>query len=257
MSDTALILYKWRVYCQDESAYQYWWLDQNQSEPTTCPNNSAHTITTVLTKIVQTRNAEVFEIKQEATPTGGNYMWDTQVFTALADQITEFSFSYPMDVSVLEAQFTSGEENVGDTWSWVISPNTTVGALTANVAIDDTVINVTSTVTANINVGFYVNLFDGVNTEELGRVLSIDSVSGTITTENASTTAFSAASPTYVRMNIYFMKDAEFGHPWNIVYGEGKILSSFVPAGTTVKVMYNNKSPTVDKRVVCNLEILY
>jgi hypothetical protein len=252
-----LTLYKWKIYCVTDSTYEYIWLDENQPEPTTCPTNTAHTIDATQTSIVETRAPDIVNINQEDTLTGQNYAWNTQSFTALANQTTSYTFSFPFNISVLEAQFISAEENRGDSWSWVIAPNTTIGALTGNVSVDDTVINVSPTVTANIKVGFYVNLFDGVNTEELGRVLAIDSDAGTITVETASTQAFSALSPTYVRMNIYFMKDAVFGHPWNLIYGEGKIKSSFVPANTLVQVDYTNNSPSTDKVITCSLEILY
>lgn len=252
-----LTLYKWRVYCEDDSKYEYVWLDENQAQPTTCPTNTGHTITSALTSVVETRDPNHVNIIQEDIVTGQNYTWDTQAFDALPNQITEYSFSYPMNISVIEARFVSATENEGDVWSWVIAPNTTIGALTANVSVSDTVINVSSTVTDNIKVGFFCNLFDGVNTEELGRVLAIDSEAGTITVETASTQAFSAASPTYVQMSIYFLKDVEIGHPWATVYGEGKIKSSYVPANTTVKVMYDNKHATDTKRIVCEMELLY
>lgn len=252
-----LILYKWKIYCSTDSTYEYIWLDENQAQPTTCPTNTAHTIDTAQTSIVETRTSNNVNIIQEDIATGHNYLWDTKNFVALANQTTSYTFSYPFNVSVLEAQFISAEENTDDSWSWIIAPNTTIGALTANVEIDDTVINVSPTVTSNIKIGFWVNLFDGVNTEELGRVLEIDGSAGTITVENASTQAFSAISPTYVRINIYFMKDAVFGHPWLTVYGEGKIKSSYVPANTLVEVKYTNNSPTTDKKIVCMIEILY
>ena len=254
---SSLTLYKYRVFCNDENAFQYWWLDENQPEPTTCPNDSGHTINTALTKIVGVRDPEEIQIKQEVIPTGQNYQWDTQAFDALANSTSTHTFSYDIDVSVLEAQFISATIHKGDKWSWVIAENTTVGALTADVSISDTVLNVSSTVVENIKVGFYINLFDGVNTEDLGRVTAVDTDASTVTVSTASTQAFAAATPTFVQMSIYFMKDVEIGEPWMYIYGEGKIQSSYVPAGTTVKVIYTNMSPTVDKRIVCNLELMY
>lgn len=252
-----LILYKWRVYCATDSKYEYIWLDETQAEPTTCPVNTAHTITAAQTSIIDTRVPDVVNIKQEDVATGENYMWDTKAFDALPNQISTMTITYPIPVSVIEARFVPADENKGDVWSWVIAPDTTVGALTQNVAVSDTVIHVSSTVTDNIKIGFYANLFDGANTEELGRVVAMDGAAGTITVETASTQAFSAATPTYVRMNIYFLKDVEIGHPWQTIYGEGKIKSSHVPANTPVRVSYDNKSTTVTKRIVCEIELMY
>jgi len=255
MSD--ITLHKWRVYCVTDSKYEYTWLDENQSTPTTCPTNTAHTIDTSQVTIVDTRDSNIVNINQEDTTTGQHFLWDTQTFTALANQTTSYSFSYPMNVSVIEAQYVSALENVGDSWSWIIAPNTIVGAITWQVDVGNTIINVTSTVTDNIKVGYYVNLFDGVNTEDLGRVLSVDPVLGSITVETPSTQSFSAASPTYVRMNIYFMKDAVFGHPWLTVFGEGKIKSSFVPANTVVQVNYTNNDVATDKEITVYIELMY
>ena len=58
-------LYKWRIFCEDESSYQYWWLDSDETPPTTCPNNTSHAISSNLTKIVETKLSNKLEIKQE------------------------------------------------------------------------------------------------------------------------------------------------------------------------------------------------
>ena len=44
-------LYRYRIYCSTESLYVYTWAE---SEPSVCPNNNAHTITSSLTTIVDT-----------------------------------------------------------------------------------------------------------------------------------------------------------------------------------------------------------
>ena len=250
-------LYKWRVYCETEASYVYWWLTENQSAPTTCSNNSAHTITSGLTQIVDTRKTDAITIRQEDVPTGERYFFSTQQFTALANQTTTYSFSYPINISLLETQFVSSAENTGDSWSWVIFENTTIGAITSDVSVSDTVINVSSTVTSSIDIGFYASLFDGTNTADLGMVVAKDATAGTITVQTPSTHSFSTATPTYVRMSIYFCKDMEFGHPWLIDYGGSKIKTSSVPANTVIKVYYTNNHETLDKRIVVYLEYMY
>jgi hypothetical protein len=45
---------QWRVRCTTESAYVYIWAD---TQPTTCPNNAAHTIATDATAAVETRQS--------------------------------------------------------------------------------------------------------------------------------------------------------------------------------------------------------
>lgn len=252
-----LTLYKWRVYCATDSKYEYIWLDETNSAPTTCPTNTAHTITTSLTKIYEIRSPASVEITQKAGAIGDNFKWDTVAFTATANTTTTHSFSYPFDINMLEATILSSSENTGDNMSWVVSENTTIGAITANVSVSDNVINVSSTVIDYIQVGFKANLFDGSNTEDLGYVISIDSENSTITTENASTQAFSAATPTYVRMSIYFVDNIEFGHAGRHEIGGSKIKSTFVPANTVVKCYYVNNSASDDKRIVADIELMY
>ena len=46
-------LYKWRVYCETESSHQYEWLESSESEPTECPNDPDHTITSGSAAIVE------------------------------------------------------------------------------------------------------------------------------------------------------------------------------------------------------------
>lgn len=50
----AIISTRYRVYCQTEDDYFYVWLSDDDGAPTTCPNNSAHTIDTNQTTIVET-----------------------------------------------------------------------------------------------------------------------------------------------------------------------------------------------------------
>jgi hypothetical protein len=252
----SLILNRWRLYCSTESTYVYVWLDENQTTPTTCPNNNAHTISGDAI-IVEKRDPTVVSISQETTATGEHYCWSTKSFTALANQMTAYSFSYPIPISVLNAKFISEEENRGDMWTWAIAKNTVIGAITNTVNIGDTVINVSSTVLTYVAVGFYVNLFNGTTTNELGLVLSKNTTNSTITVQTATTHAFSPATPTYVRMSIMFMKDALIGSPWCYEYGEAKIKTSYVPAGTNVTVEYTNNSASEDKLIVVHIEYMY
>jgi hypothetical protein len=250
-------LYKYRIYCTTDSKFEYIWVESTASEPTTCPTNTAHTIDAGQTRIVEQNDPDIVSIKQETTNTGQHYRWDSIAFDALANQTTTYTFSYPYPISVLDALMITDTENKGDIITWRIAPDTTIGALTADVAVNDTIINVSSTVTDNIALGFHCNLFDGVNTDELGAVIGVDSVAGTITVETAATQIFLASSPTYVRMNIYFLKDVEMGHPGRLNIGDSKIESSYVPANTVVECQYTNNHETLDKRYVAYLEILF
>lgn len=253
---TNLDLYKYRVYCSTENAFKYWWLDETQTVPTTCPDDSGHTVDTSRTLVVDTRESNVVNIAQENVKTGENYRYHTIQFDALGNQTTQYTFSFPFNVSVMDAMIQVAEENTGDRMSWRIMPDTIIGALTQNANVDDNTFHVSPTVTSNLKVGFKMNLTNGVETRELGFVTAIDAENGTVTTENSLNYSFLASAPTYVVMNIYFLDSIEFGHPGRLLIGDSKIKSSYLPANTTVLCEYENKTANT-KRIVCNVEIMY
>ena len=96
----SLILYKWRVFCVTDNKYEYVWLDENQGQPTVCPVNTAHTINASLNRIVEVRNPDVIELKEEDTPTGGHYALGTLIIDCPANQITTQTFTFPFPINV-------------------------------------------------------------------------------------------------------------------------------------------------------------
>ena len=40
-----MIINKWKIYCETDSKWEYWHLPETESAPTTCPTDTAHTIT--------------------------------------------------------------------------------------------------------------------------------------------------------------------------------------------------------------------
>ena len=116
---------------------------------------------------------------------------------------------------------------------------------------------VSSTVVQYTKVGFYLNFFDGVNSDDMGRVLMVDTVNNYVFMENNPTNSFSPVSPTYVRQTVYQIKDYEIGPPWEREIGASKIGGSHVPKCTKVRIEYTNKSLTDTKRFVGHVEYLY
>lgn len=119
------------------------------------------------------------------------------------------------------------------------------------------VINVSSTVTQYVNKGYYIDLFNGLTTEGLGRVIEIGS--GTITVELAPSTTwtYNALAPIYVRMSVYLIKDFELSIPWQHVIGESKIGGSYVPANTLITATYQNTGNSGTRELVGSVEYLY
>jgi hypothetical protein len=289
-------IYKYRIKCTTDDVYEYGWYE---STPTTCPTNTAHTIDTAQTAIVDVRDQNIVEIKEESTPTGGYFSSRSLKIDAIKNTITSRTICFPMPISALTVCFISTSEHEGDEISMGVGLNTIVGELTANVTakpawisqnyvVDDEVLyenqiykcildtvsnevptnttywqfqelvlNVSPTVVQNVKLGFYINLFDGVNSDTVGCVAAIDTVNNTINVHQGSTNSFSAASPTYVRMCVYNIKDRIIGPPGEQNIGTSKIGGSYVPAYTDITVCYDNKSLTDDKTFIGHVEYLY
>lgn len=118
-------------------------------------------------------------------------------------------------------------------------------------------LTVTTTVTENTAVGFSLNLFDGVNTDDMGRVIKVDTTNSKVYMENNPTNTFSPLSPTYVRQCVHMIKDFEIGEAFEHVIGESKIGASYVPTDVVITLEYTNKSTTYDKEFIGEVEYLY
>ena len=116
---------------------------------------------------------------------------------------------------------------------------------------------VSSTVIDYVLIGYYIRLTDGVNADDVGRVISIDAESSIIYVENNLTNSYSPASPTYVQQTVYFIKDYEVGEDWERNIGEMKIGGSHIPADTFIEMSYKNNSVSDAKYIVGHVEYLY
>jgi hypothetical protein len=244
-------------------------------------------------------------IKEETVATGGHFKLEMLKVIAPANQTTTTDFSFDYPINVMSATFITEETHRGDVLCWSISPNTTVGAITAsytaestwisqNYVVDDlvwyhptgnwfgsvykctqntvsnedptnksywskqtTTIAASSTVVDNLKVGFAVRITDGTNTEDIGYATEIDKTNSTITVNGAPSNNYSALTPSYIQMSVMFLDHAEVGAPMTIPVGSDKIGASYVPAGTVIRSVYENKSPSTQKTMITYIEILY
>ena len=248
-------LYRWRVWCVTDNKHEFSWRDEDEGEPLQCPVNSSHTIDSSQNKIVGIVEPNTVKIKEEEIPVGGNYFLESINFNVPGNSDVTHSFSYPFPINIINAQAQVELEHKGDTMVWEVAPNTVIGTTTSIISILDTVIPVSSTVTDNIKVGFFVSLFNGLLTENLGRVIEVNSDNGTITVENPSTQLFSLLTPTYVRMTVRYV-DVEFGEPGRVAIAKSKIGTSHLPANTQVNCIYTNNGND-QKRITFYMEYLY
>jgi hypothetical protein len=115
-------------------------------------------------------------------------------------------------------------------------------------------INVSSTVLENSMIGYYMSITNGVNLDNVGRIIYKNHNS--IFVENAPLNTYLASSPTYVRQTVYSFKDYEIGYPEAHTIGSSKIGGSYIPANTTITVKYTNNY-TSEQTLMGSVEYLY
>ncbi len=123
----AQIIYQYRIYCQTNSKFINVWSD---TTPLTCSENNQHTIDQNATTIISQVNNQEISIKEETTPTGGNYKFDMFKINATKNTETTETFHFPYPINLLSATVNINSSNVGDTMNWTVSPNTTIGVTT-------------------------------------------------------------------------------------------------------------------------------
>jgi len=294
----------WYVKCLTENAAKQWILNDTDSDPTTCPSNSAHTIDAALTRIIKTVDDNIVTIREETDATGGHFSCATLKINATQNTTSSSSIYWPHPVSAMSFNFITGTGHCGDRVSMSVGKNTIIGVITAGVAgataanwtssnytagqyvtythptlgpriytcILNTVSNevptnavywqhglsvsVSSTVTANTSVGYYLNLFDGAKTHDLGRIIKLDKNNNKVYVEKEPSLAYSPASPTYVRQTAYVMKNYDIGESAPRQIGDSKIGGAYIPANVFVTADYENNSDT-DKVLIGHVEYLY
>ena len=246
-------IYKYRVYCTTDSKYVNGWYE---TEPDFCPENNTHTIDSSKTSILDSRKEEEVLIKEEITKTGGHYgARSVEVDTDSAGW-TDVDVSFPYAIGLLSANFIVDLENHRDEIEFLVAPDATTGTITQDVAINDTIIDVSQTVIDNVAVGYCVKLDDGTTTNDLGRVLAVDKINLKITVETAATNVFANGTPTYVKQTVKMVENFKIGKTGRVVLGESKIGASHIPANTTIRCRYNNING-VSKKFSVAFEYLY
>lgn len=188
-------------------------------------------------------------VQEESTKTGGHF----QSFTIpiLADCLATTAHDEVMfvDTSALSIHYVTAREHMGDEFSVHVSPDTIVGAIIADVSAGDTVLYVSPDVFKYAYRGpCLASLFDGVRTENLGRIRSLDEKTLSVVVEMPSKQTFVAhpVPRTYFRITAALVHNYRIGPPWEYVVGDSKIGGSYVRQGTVVRTIYTNRSPPVD-----------
>lgn len=249
-------VYQYIVYCITEGQYVTYW---GTSPPTTCPNNNTHTIDPNSISIQQTISEDT--IKTNEVNVGKLFQHSSahlDIPAGTPGSVVSMNLSWPMDINLWQTTLYPLANNLYDVINILIAPNTTLGVLTQNANIGDTLLNVSNTAFTfeYMYKGLIVTLTDGVNTFNAGRITSINSTSLTITVENPLTVAFTAGS-TYFQISIQIVRDKIF-HQTTIPehIGNKGFNSMPIQAGTVMQVQYTNMDGTA-KTLYTDLEYYY
>ncbi len=184
-------LTKWKVFCDTEQIYTYGYSDE-YTYPERCFNNVNHVVSKHPIELKRIRNsnisADITEEHVTDEPTGGNFRTDGFEIVATANTITHKDFSWPYPIAALILRFTTEETHRGDYINCFGKPVANLNNLSSAITSSTSVLPVNSTTL--FQVGMCISITDSVNTENLGRITSIDTENSTITTQNSTTFSY-------------------------------------------------------------------
>jgi hypothetical protein len=250
---SSVTIYNFNLYCLTESAVVNTW---DTSAPTACPHNETHTIDPNSIVVVQTVTDQRLNVAEQSS---GNFQHSTLQLNVPAGSIGDVSthdFSWPMDLQLWKTCLYPSSDNVGDQLYVYIAPNTTVGAITEAVDNTTTVLHVTSTAFSfpSLTKGIEVTITDGVNTNDLGRIVSYDIGNSTITIETNPVNNFAAGS--YIQFSICMVHDLILQGAYKEEIGSKGLKSMSLPANTIIRIYYTNNTGLA-KTVVASVEYYY
>lgn len=211
---------KWKIYCTTEGTWSFGFLDSsNTNGPTTCFNNSGHTVNNNSISIVSNISTNSVKIVEESIPTGGNYMSEGYSMNLPANTTTTKTISWPIPISVLSASYSTLTTHIGDIINFV-SDSFIIGVITANITAGNTVISLNSTAINAVVLGYELIVTDGTNTDFLDTICCINKNTSTVTIRQAATHSFVAGS--VIKMQRRFLKNLGIGMSTLYQPGQGK-----------------------------------
>ena len=241
---------EYRIFCITEGIWTHTLLHE-PNVPTTCSNDTQHQVNLDSVQVLEVMsNEETFvKVKEESTPTGGNFRVQgyTLVIPANTCQVKSVSWKYP--VSLLGTLFTDRLVYSGCVMNVVSAENTIVGVLTGASQLSSPVLNVSPTVLQYVMLGYEIKL----NAEIIGEVIGIDFSTGTITLDKDLETEYPMWTP--VAMQSVNIKDYNLGsQDSKHTIGKKKIGGHYVPANVVSSVYFKNNT---NQEIVFKFEIEY
>jgi hypothetical protein len=236
------IIYLWHVYCNTDSAWKTVW---SPTQPTACPNNNTHSIsTTTIYKTNQISDQNVIineeEIPAGQTPTGGHYCMESRVMTIPAGTTGTCDLSFEFPVTMLGGVLMTDASQNGDKIEIHAAPDSTVGVITSPVTAGDIAINVDQTAADYAEPGLFLTLSNGSGTSQLIRIKCVNRITKVITLVSPGISA-SFSGMTFVKLTAKFCNGVYIQKGGGCLeIGTLKIGGSYVQAGRVIRLVYEN-----------------
>lgn len=221
--------------------------------PTGCPEDTSHTIDPLQTTVsdIREKNSVIIQHGQDSDLKFYHYNGQTfDIPTGVGVSIYDYYTPYPMLPRLVTV--TPSSENVGDVINCYAMPDFPIGILTAGCSTGATSLNVNSTVTANMSIGFKVKISNSGITNDCG--YCVDKTSDTINIQTPTSNSFGPGS--VVKLSIPRIENCLIMNTQNIIMGSNNLTSVKVPRGTLIRIYYTNNNGLA-KTFHYNLEFIY
>ena len=234
------LIKQYRVYCVEEAKYITFW---DMVAPTQCPNvHGDRTIDHAKTVILRSIEQNETTVKE---PTTGQFQAMSRIIDIPAcspGDVVCIDLDWPMDISIWNSTIRPIDSMLGDQLCLIYDPDQSIGTLTDDALVGDTILHVSESVLSIISLGYELTLDNGVRRQDVGRVVDIDLTAKTIEIEKPLEHNYYSVSPTVVLLNICLIKDLFIDKIDDISFGTKGFRSKAVPARTKLRVKYTNNN---------------
>jgi len=245
------VLRKFKVFCKTENDYVETW---KLTTPTTCPNDYRHEIDHLQTqeidkKFIESQNVQhVFLNSISYHNTNGYYMLEGIDYTIPAGPTLYINdLRLPIKQSVYGLKICSTHDHIGDSFSIILNPNTYIGVVLEAAVKDSRNVITNNTVYENVVPGFYIKI--GNN-----EYLITNKLENGIEIYPQLQEDIVPLTPIF--LNLYIVKNYKIQSDTTLDAGYGAMGSKPLPAGTILRLVYNNNGTTA-KNFHINYEYSY
>lgn len=213
-----------------------------------CPQLASHPIQAGSAKVVDKRSNDSVHITQSQT--GKTRPAATaMVAAATIGQTVVVDHAWPYDVTLNHILTVVESANADDRVSLEVGPDTPAGPVTAAVTAGDTVIAANAAALASLRPGVRMKINEGGTTDDLGYLIAVDTLAGTLTVETAAVNGFTPAANLLATIAPAWELPLPT-NPMKFAMAKDSLMGSEVEAGRVLRVTYVNGGPAVSRLLI-------